>query len=373
MDRHALGAAGPLLLLLSACGGGGGDGGGSGSVVVAPTAPSQGTSGTPATPDAAAPGPTTQTPSGSPSTGTVSGATPVVDAGAIVVPPTPAEPEPAPAPAPIIPNDPKRPVVRVTPNTLGAALAAATGGETIQLTRGDYGRIELRGRRFAAGLVIEAPADAELSISLQEVDGVTLRGGTLAHARGAGPLGYGANILDSRNIVFDGVAATDSTRGVVINRSQDITLLNISLYGLRSDGIDIAASQRVIVDGATCENFSPADGDHPDCIQAWSVGDNIVSDVLITNVRVEGTMQGIFFGNGDEGGFDRVRIIDNVVVAGFGNGVGVYDCRACELIGNRVSTFPGSPNQSRVVMIRGSVTHRGNSHAAYNGKPAWAD
>lgn len=354
MDRHALSAAGPLLLLLSACGGGGGGGEatGRGSVVIAPATPAA------------------QGPSGSPSTGTDTPATPGGDTGAVAVTPKPIAPT---GPAPIVPSDAKRPLVRVTPETFGAALADAKGGETIQLTRGDYGRIELRGRSFPAGLVIEAPADAELSISLQNVDGVTLRGGTLAHARGAGALGYGAHILDSRNIVFDGVAATDSTRGVVINRSQDITLLNTSLFGLRSDGIDIAASQRVIVDGATCEDFSPADGDHPDCIQAWSADGNIVSDVLVTNVRAEGAMQGIFFGDQQAGGFDRVRIINNRVTAAFGNGVAVAECRTCEVIGNTVSTYPGSPHQSRVVIIGGSVKHYGNSHAAYNGKPAWAD
>ena len=223
------------------------------------------------------------------------------------------------------------------------------------------------------GLVIEAPATAEMSIMLQEVDGLTLRGATLAHARGDGVLGYGGNILDSRNIVFDRVSVTDNVRGIVVNRSQGVTILNVTLFGLRTDGIDIAASQRVIVDGATCRTFSPEDGDHPDCIQAWSNNDGIVSDVLITNVRVEGTMQGIFFGNAEDGGFDRVRIIDNVVVGGFPNGVAVHNCRACELVGNAVSTLTGSLYQARIVIQGGSVTTSGNRHAAYNGRPAWQD
>lgn len=352
--------AGPLALLLSACGSGGGEGtgdaAGPGSVVVAPEA--------------------AQAPSSTPATALDTAAMELANAGAAAVHPKPTEPAPPKATQPpeLGQPGPDRPVIIATPASIQTVLAAATGGQTVRLSPGDYGRIVIRDRRFPdGGLVIEAPATARFSVTLQQVDGITLRGVSLTGARGDGALGYAGYILDSRNVVFDKVTATDSTRGVVVNRSQDITFLDATLQGLRTDGIDIAASQRVTIDGASCHNFSPIEGDHPDCIQAWSSPDGIVSDILVTNVHVEGTMQGIFFGTPDAGGFDRVRISNNVVIAGYGNGIGLYACRNCELTGNVVSTFPGSPNQSRVVMVGGTIKHYGNSHAPYNGKPGWSD
>ena len=148
----------------------------------------------------------------------------------------------------------------------------------------------------------------------------------------------------------------------MLGKSSAVTLSNNKLTGLISDGIDIAQSRLVTVKNNSCRDFAPTAtqfdengkrtivGDHPDCIQAWSrPASPPVADIVIENNSMEGTMQGIFFGNHvrngvDDGGFDRIVIRNNVVRVTHSNGIRISDGRDSIVTGNRVSTFPGPLN-----------------------------
>ena len=142
----------------------------------------------------------------------------------------------------------------------------------------------------------------------------------------------------------------------MINKSQDIAVRNTQLTGLISDGIDIAASHRVSIERNSCSRFTPqlatfdaagvkTDGDHPDCIQGWSVlGDPPTSDINVIGNRADGMMQGIFFRGTVNGGFDRLTIRDNVMHVGLGNAIFVDGARKAIIKNNRVSAVQGSLN-----------------------------
>lgn len=258
------------------------------------------------------------------------------------------------------------------PANFDSVLASARGGETILLSPGNYGPVAIR-TRYSQTLTIEGPRLAKMSLSITGAN-VTLRGMTIGHANGPGPLGYGAQLNGAERITIEDVLVTKAERGIVINRSRAVLIRNALLKQLRTDGIDIAASQNVTLDGVTCRDFSPQFGDHPDCIQGWSVpGLLATSDISIFNTVISGKMQGIFFGNSAWGGFDRVRVTGSQIVGGFPNGIALHACRSCELRSNRVSTFPGSTYQARINIEGGSVTHWNNSYAPYGNNGGWFD
>jgi hypothetical protein len=91
--------------------------------------------------------------------------------------------------------------------------------------------------------------------------------------------------------------------------------------GCRSDGLDIAQSQRVLVLANQAVNFQPkrktysADGkllkdaDHSDGFQFWSVkGSPPTADLTFIGNYAEGEIQGISGFNPGSGGYDRITM-----------------------------------------------------------------
>ena len=228
---------------------------------------------------------------------------------------------------------------------------SARAGSTIRLT-GDQGTLTLTGRTWKPAITIDASAATFTAIVLKNSSGVHIKGGTVI---GPGGRSYGIHIQFSRDIAVEAMTITGAHRGIVIDRSQDLAIHNNQLTGLLSDGVDVAASQRVIVSGNSCSKFSPTlaafndagklvDGDHPDCIQGWSRAPfPPTSDVTVTNNRADGTMQGVFFRDpGINGGFDRIVIRGNTLRTGLANAIYVEGARDVVVSGNRVSAVPGA-------------------------------
>ncbi len=236
-------------------------------------------------------------------------------------------------------------------------IATARGGETIVLPSGMTGVLTIRRKNFTPAITIDAGAATLTGIVLNQVDGVTIKGGTVI---GPGGRSYGISIRSSANIRIVDMQITGAHRGVVVNESHDIELSGLNLVGLISDGINIALSRRVLVKRNRCHDFRPniatydangkriRDGDHPDCIQAWSRPTAPpVSDITVVDNDIDGTMQGIFFGNHvrdgvDDGGFDRIVIKDNIVRVSYPHGITLTDVRGATITGNRISTVPGA-------------------------------
>jgi hypothetical protein len=252
------------------------------------------------------------------------------------------------------------------PLVLAAAfpIAALQPGATVRLPAGPVAALVLRGRRFDPPVTVLADGATVQGIVLADVQGLRWRGGTIVSAEGLQPSttmqGYAVNIRQSRDISIEGATLTSAVRGVVLAQSDGIALRRLMLTGLRSDGINIALSRRVLVEDVTCSDFVPIariddaagkmikDGDHPDCIQAWSrPSDPPSADITIRRVKARGPMQGIFLGNHvrngiDDGGFDRVLIEDNDIEVAFPNGIRIDGGRNSIVRNNRVATPPGA-------------------------------
>ena len=237
------------------------------------------------------------------------------------------------------------------------ALRQASKGRAIVLPAGNYGEIMLAKRDMTPPVTIDARAATFTKLTIRNSSGITIEGGTVI---GTGGRSYGISILEARDITIRSMTITAAHRGIVIDRSRSITIANNRLVGLISDGVDIAYSQGVTITDNVCRDFNPTpavfdddgnrlrDGDHPDCIQAWSRPQYPpTSDLRIERNLIDGQMQGIFLGNHvrngiDDGGFDRVVIRDNRVTAGLPNAIYAAGVRGGEIMGNQIATVPGA-------------------------------
>lgn len=250
-----------------------------------------------------------------------------------------------------------------------AKIDSARPGTTVKLS-GNQGILTLKGKSWAPAITVDASNATFSGIVLSGVTGVHFKGGTVI---GTGGKGYGIHVQRSRDVAIDGMTLTGAYRGVVIDRSQDIAVRNSIFTGLISDGVDIAGSQRVLIDRNSCSKFNPkmptiaADGrtnpyDHADCIQGWSRPDSPpTSDVTVTNNRADGMMQGVFFrssGARGGGGFDRIVIRDNDLRTGFGNGLYVEGARGAVVRGNRISSVPGAIQVKSGRQVKGNLVFR---------------
>lgn len=258
-----------------------------------------------------------------------------------------------------------------TPSVAQAMVFAARPGQTITLPAGNHGALVITNLRFDQPIRINASAARFSSIVIRNSRGITIDGGTVI---GPGGRSYGVQIDRSNRIAVNDMAISGSHRGMVIGRSTDVQAVGNQFVGVLAEGVNVAQSQRVLIERNICRDFNPIpptyradgsllrDGDHPDCIQGWSRPDSPpTSDVRIIGNRAEGYMQGIFFGNHvrdgvDDGGFDRITIRDNIVRVSMSNGISLGSARNSEVINNQVLTIPGSVSvRDRTRAIRATM------------------
>jgi nitrous oxidase accessory protein NosD len=252
-------------------------------------------------------------------------------------------------------------IITANPATIEQRIAAAKPGDTIKLAAGDYGTLRITGRRWNKPISIDATG-ATMRLVVDRSSGISFEGGTFGpNLTGSG---YAARVVSSSHITFSRSLFRDSKRGLVISKSTNVTVNKARFIGLHIDGVNIASSRFVKVLDSVCQDFTTGP-DHPDCIQGWSRPGAISSDILIQGNRSVGTVQGIFFGNHvrkgvDDGGFDRVIVRDNKILGSRPQGIGLYDCRACAVIGNEVRTIPGSPHRVSIKIVKGTVLSERN-------------
>ncbi len=265
-----------------------------------------------------------------------------------------------------------------------AMVDAARSGQTITLPAGDHGALTITSRRFAQPVRINAAGARFSSIVVRGSQGIYIAGGTVI---GPGGRSYGVHIDRSNNVRITDMSITGAHRGIVIGRSTDVQTVGNQLVGLLAEGINVAQSQRILVARNACRNFNPIpatyrpdgsllrDGDHPDCIQAWSRPDAPpTSDVRVIGNTADGYMQGVFFGNHvrdgvDDGGFDRIVIRDNIVRVSMSNGIMLGSARNSEVVGNQVLTIPGSMSardRTRPIRANLSISNPTNVRACGN-------
>lgn len=252
-----------------------------------------------------------------------------------------------------------------TPETLQRVLDEARAGDTIRLAPGDYPPIGLSGHDWAQQVVVEAGTARLKSVALKNVAGLTWRGGSFD---GQDTVRVAFRMDQSRRVAVENADFGHYVRvGILVNVSTDARLTGNNFHDMQSDGIDIALSQRIFVDGTRCHDFRPAPGSHADCIQLWSRPTAPpTADVTVINTVATGEMQGDtafnHVRNGvDDGGFDRIIFAQNDIRITFLQAVSLYDCRDCISRDNRVDTWPQAHNPARIIAYgKGSVLECNN-------------
>ena len=247
-------------------------------------------------------------------------------------------------------------IVVSTAQELKAALATATGGETIILKAGNYGSVSLTGGKdmpaaLASGVTIrsedvhnqatfagltlhgvsnlkfesvafdyKSQTGAVLSIapfSLLNVSGVSIVNctfdGDVATGLGAGQDGYGTGyglaVDGSSNVTIRGNEFFNFNRGAVISNSTGVRVVNNNLHDLSSDGLDFANVDGVLIKGNHIHDFylSPTSDAHPDMIQFWTTGTVSPS----TNIKILNNFLDMGNGVADQSIFMRNELVDS--------------------------------------------------------------
>ncbi len=264
-------------------------------------------------------------------------------------------------------------VVVATAAALTEALSTAVPGAVLRLASGDYGALTLKDLQGAVGAPITLrsadPADpARFSkLHLRGVSHLVLQGLTFdyrfspgdkssfrpfvitsAHnvtltgnlfdgdaAQGVSasddgfPTGFGLSLDKSTQIRLDGNEIRNFFRGVVVSDSSDVTVRGNDVHTIRTDGMDFADVDRVLIEGNHIHDFRRvvASADHADMIQFWTRGTSTPS----TDITIRGNLlnsgagmftQSIFMRNdmvdtgkaGREMFYRRVVIEQNVII-----------------------------------------------------------
>lgn len=260
-------------------------------------------------------------------------------------------------------------------DSLLAALANASGGETIFLQGGEYGDLTLvhnarNSFRFdeTVRLVGLDPEDPPVvtRLRVENASNLSFEGFvfdyryqlgnnlearpfriwdsediTISHSLFSGdtvsgtggpsdgfPNGRGLNIRNSTSVEILESEFEGFHRGLVVQRSEDVLLWGNSIHGIRSDGINVTSTKGITIENNHLHNFVRAlgSGDHSDMIQIHTRKTPYPSsDIVIRGNYLDSGAghytQSIFMGNeearlggGEEWFYRNVLIEDNVII-----------------------------------------------------------
>lgn len=279
-----------------------------------------------------------------------------------------------------------------------SALGRATGGETILLAPGDYGRLALT---MAAGIDLTFPSNITIAaadstnppvfseVVLRDVTNLSFRDITFDYTYQAGqPLWYRpVEVEGGANIAFDGcrfdgdvaygMTAADNGfatgiglgltsvqgvrvegcdisgffRGLIVDNCDQVVVRGNDVHDIRSDGMDFVAVQGVLIENNHLHDFrgSPTSTDHRDMIQFWTNGSTRPStDIVIRNnlldIGAGDWTQSIFMRNeevdmgraGAEMFYRNVLIEGNVIVNAHLHGISVGETAGLTIRSNSV-------------------------------------
>lgn len=235
------------------------------------------------------------------------------------------------------------------PRTFQSQVAAARPGDTIRLLPGNYGAASIVGAKFTGTVAIDASQASFVSLVIRNSSGIAIAGATVGSYR---EQTFGVHVRDSRDIRVSRFKVSGAKVAIGVVGSQNVEVADNDFSGSRSDGVNVVQSRFVTVARNLCRDFHPIpgvydaagkllkDGDHPDCVQGWSVaGTPPLSDITVVDNVAEGRMQGVFFA-GQVGGFDRIVIKGNRLTLGVWNGIVLRGGRNSTVTGNTVRTVP---------------------------------
>jgi Right handed beta helix region len=285
---------------------------------------------------------------------------------------------------------------------LAGALAAATGGETLRLAPGDYGRLALDARRSPGldfprpvTLISADPADPAIftEAALHGVGNLVLdglrfdyryapgdkiykrmfdfrqcRGLTIRNSvfdgdvpRGLSPeddgvgYGIGLSVPEGRDVSVLNNRIQGFNRGLVMGRGVNAVIAGNELVGMRLDAMNFVAMQDVRIEGNYLHGFrrSKLKPGHSDMIQFWTNG----SETPSTGITIRGNLllagdgdstQSIFMRNdmvdrglaGPEMFYRDVLIEENAIVNGHLHGITLGETKGATIRRNTLLRDP---------------------------------
>lgn len=253
----------------------------------------------------------------------------------------------------------------LTTLALASSIAGLAPGKTVVLPAGTHDPINISRVTFDPPATIDLGGSTVRGFNLRGVNGLIIRNGRVVARNGKYPErdhlgGYAIMARSNKNLILRDLEITDAAKGLIIGLSTGIKVHNVTFHNIRADGINVARSRQILIDGVSCYDFTPRpheydsngkkikEGDHPDCVQGWSRPSAAPqSDVVIRNVKARGRMQGIFFGNHvrngvNDGGYDRIVVENNDIENAYGqHGITIGGARDTVVRNNRVATMKG--------------------------------
>jgi parallel beta-helix repeat protein len=232
---------------------------------------------------------------------------------------------------------------------LNTAMAQAKAGDTILLASGNYGAFST-GNDYASAVTIKsanagAPASFA-SVSLNGATGITFDSITFDYKFKAGDtldatpfsvnnssnivfkgsvfdgdvasgldavsngyaIGRGLAIIGSNNVTVDTSEIKTFFRGIIVSDSSNVNIVKNDIHAIRSDGVDIAQVQKILLEGNYIHDFRGAPGstDHSDFIQLFTTG----ATKATTDVTIKNNTLDIGQGSWTESIFIRNELVD---------------------------------------------------------------
>ncbi|MEO6298171.1 MAG: PKD domain-containing protein, partial [Paracoccaceae bacterium] len=247
----------------------------------------------------------------------------------------------------------------------------------------------------------------DMPFTIQASHNLTIRNsifdGDLAH--GVSPIddGYGTGIgltIDkSSAVTLTGNQFFNFLRGLVVSDSEHVTIWGNEISAIRSDGMDFASVQSVLIANNQLHDFkaSRMSDDHADMIQFWTAGtsrptkDVVIRDNVL-NSGNGGWTQSIFMGNelvrqglaGPEMFYRNITISGNVIINSHLHGITVGEADGLAIAHNtlihnrRTDGDTNNPGlwtpRINVAETSQNVTIQGNATVAISGpekRPDW--
>lgn len=282
---------------------------------------------------------------------------------------------------------------------LDAAIARARGGEVIQLAKGNYGKVSIKGRKFGSIVTLQsvnAATPATIStLVVRDARNITFKDLEITRARGIDPVWakmvemydianisfvggfvhgpangtwqddmYGIYARNASNLKINGVSFHDVSVALTIEDSDSYTVQNSFFSFISRDAMNVPGTRSGRIDNNSMFLFNTAPLAHPDGIQCWTTGKKSgCKNMQITNNKFFGSpgheFQGVFLGDEAKvGGYDNIQIIGNVMtnlmwnaiyVGGNGSGIAI-----------RNNTLTAGPNYRSWIYTFGPATLSGN-------------
>lgn len=287
---------------------------------------------------------------------------------------------------------------------LDAAIARARGGEVIQLAKGNYGKVSIKGRNFRSILTIQSAAAATPAtfsgLELREVRNLTFKDIEITRARGNDPVWakmaeiynatnisfiggfvhgpananwqddmHGIYARNSSNLRISGVSFHDMTVALTIEDSDGYTVENNFFSFMSRDAMNVPGTRSGRIDNNSMFLFDTAPEAHPDGIQCWTTGKKTgCKNMQITNNKFFGSpgheFQGVFLGDEAKvGGYDNIQITGNVMTSLMWNAIYVGGNGSSIAIRN--NTITAGPNYRSWIYTFGPATLSGNAAPDY--------